>query len=504
MKICALVPSEEHMKQGGVRIRYRRIQKELQDLGHELQVGILGELASAPEHVYDVYIISKCYDAAAILFAVHLKNSGKLLGIDLFDDYFSQFHDSRFIGRRLWLHSLAPLADFILVSTPAMQSVTQIFAPGKPVHVMNDPSPPLCGEAIKAAIRHKLKKLDEEKLLHVGWFGLGDNPHFPVGLTDLVAFGPELAELSAQGWNVRLAILTNERAMTADRLTMLRRLPVPWTIEVWTEEREAALLARSLVSFLPVNAQNFSVVKSLNRAVSSLAAGTQVFSTGYPLYHALSPFIYRDPAKLRRDIEMRTLALREETVDEFLHKMTEFGSIPIEARKLGEFLTTQYERMCDSTRLASICSAVIHGKESSSDVHKIAQKLGALSVASPFASGNLNYDVKFSFPAGGAGLEVLIAEEHCPRLPNELRSVLHAHGKELQTDYKAADFSQLVPDVTLTGQALATANSTFAALASYAHVMNLVEKALRRLFPGIYCYYSEQSKIPFWTLPVVS
>jgi hypothetical protein len=285
---------------------------------------------------------------------------------------------------------------------------------------------------------------------------------------------------------------------------MLRRLPVPWTIEVWTEEREAALLARSLVSFLPVNAQNFSIVKSLNRAVSSLAAGTQVLSTGYPLYDALSPFVYRDPGKLRRDIEMRALALREETIDEFLQKMTEFGSVPVETRRLSEFLTTQYERMCSNARPAPVCSAVIHGKDSSSHVHKIAQKIGALSVASPFASEKLNYDVKFSFPAGGPGLEVLIAEKHCPRLPNDLRSLLYAHGKELQTDYKAAELSQLVPDVSLTAQALATANSTFAMLASYAHVMNLVEKALRRLFPGISCYYSEQSKIPFWTIPVVS
>ena len=504
MKICALVPSEEHMKQGGVRIRYRRIQQELQDLGHELQVVPLGELASAREHVYDVYIISKCYDATAILFAVHLKNSGKLLGIDLFDDYFSQSHDSRFIGRRLWLRSLEPLADFILVSTPAMRNVVQTFAPGKPVHAMNDPSPPLCGEAIQTVIRHKLKKLDEEKVLHVGWFGIGDNPHFPVGLNDLVAFGTELTQLSAQSWDVRLEILTNERAMTPDRLAMLRRLPVPWTIDVWTEEREAVLLARSLVSFLPVNAQNFSIVKSLNRAVSSLAAGTQVFSTGYPLYHPLSPFIYRDPAKLRRDIEMRTLALREETIDEFLQKMTEFGSVAVETRKLSKFLTTQYERMCNTARPASICAAVIHGKDSSSHVHNVAQKLGALSVASPFASGKLNYDVKFRFPAGGAGLEVLIAEKHCPRLPNELRSVLHEHGKESQTNYKAAEVSQLVPDVALTIQVLATADSTFATLASYAQVMKHVEKALRRLFPGIYCYYSEQSKIPFWTLPLAS
>ena len=504
MKICALVPSEEHMKHGGVRIRYGRIQQELQDLGHELQVLPLGELANAREHTHDVYIISKCNDATAILFAVHLKNFGKLLGIDLFDDYFSQTHDSRFIGRRLWLRSLTSLIDFILVSTPAMQSVAQAFVPGKPVHVMNDPSPPLRAETIKTAIQHKLKKLDEEKVLHVGWFGIGDNLHFPVGLSDLAAFGTELTQLSAQGWDVRLEILTNERAMTPDRLAMLRRLPVRWTIGVWTEEREKALLARSLVSFLPVNSQDFSVVKSLHRAISSLAAGTQVFSAGYPLYQALSPFIYRDAEKLRHDIETRTLALRDETIEEFLQKMTELGSGPVEAGKLSAFLATQYEGMRMSTRRESICSAVIHGKESSGHVHSIAQKTGTLSVASPFASEKLNYDVKFSFPAGGAGLEILIAEKHCARVPNELRSLLREHGKELKTVYKAAEFSQLVPGVYLTAQALATTNSTLAALASYAHIMNLVERALRRLFPGIYCYYSEQSEIPFWTVPAVS
>ncbi len=500
MKICVLVPSEEHLKQGGVRIRYRRIQEHLQGLGDELQVIPLGELANARDYVHDIYIISKCYDAAAILLSVHLKSIGKLVGVDLFDDYFSQSYDSRFIRQRLWLRSLVPLADFILVSTPAMRDVVHDFAPGKPVHLMNDPSPPLDSGTIRAAVRHKLEKLDREKILNVGWFGIGDNPHFPVGLADLVAFGTELTRLRAQRWDIRLDILTNERAMTSDGLAMLRRLPLPWTVEVWTEDREADLLARSMVIFLPVNAQNFSIAKSLNRAVSALSAGAQVLSSGYPLYEPLSAFIYRNPAELRADVEMHRPALREETIGDFLQTMAQLGSAPEEARKLSEFLATQRKNEFDSGHRTGISQAVIHGKRSSGEVHKLAQEIGALSVASPFASQKLDYDVKFLFSRGLLGLDVLIAEKHCARLRPEVQNLLYTYGKEAGIYYRTIEFSHLVPGYLFTGEALVNTNSTFGMLASYAHVMNVVEKAIRSLFPGISCYYSEQSKIPFWTM----
>ena len=501
MKICVLVPGEEHLKQGGVRIRYRRIQDHLRDLGHGLELMPLAELMNARDYAHDIYVISKCYDAAAILFAVHLKSMGKLVGIDLFDDYFSQLHDSRFIKLRLWLRALASLTDFVLVSTAAMQNVAQNFAPDKPIHVMNDPAPPLNADTIRQAIIHKLKRLHRTKALNVGWFGIGDNPHFPVGLTDLVAFGADLTQLRAQGWDVRLDILTNERAMNSDRLAMLRRLPLPWTLEVWTEDREADLLASSFVIFLPVNGQNFSIAKSLNRAVAALSAGAQVLSSGYSLYHSLSPFIYRDASKLRADAERRTLALREETVADFLLAMTQLGSAPIEAEKLSEFLAAQRKEDFCRERRVPISPAVIHGKETSGNVHKLAQKIGALSVASPFAIQKLNYDVRFSFARGLPGLTVFVADKHCARLPPDVQPLLYEYGKEGDTHYRTAAISDLVPGSLFTAEALASTNSTFGTLASYAHVMSVVERAMRSLFPGVSCFYSEESKIPLWVKP---
>ena len=502
MNICVLVPSEDHMTQAGVRVRYRRIEHVLRDQGHELHVTPIQNLASQADFPHDVYIISKCYDARAFLVAHLLAGSEKRVGVDFFDDYFSQSHDSRFTGLRYWLRTLLQLADFVLCSTPAMRELAGRHAPGLPVHVMNDPAVPLDAEIVRLGVRRKLEYAKWSGILNVGWFGIGDNPHFPVGLADLVAFGEDLAKLRGQGFDVRLSILTNQRAMTTDGLAMLRRLAVPYTVEEWTEEGEKRLLARSLVCFLPVNAQNFSVVKSLNRAVSALSAGAQVLSSGYPLYDPLAPFVYRDPAKLLDDIKRHSLVLREDTVPQLMRLIEERADPVAEGRSLAKFLEKQRERASSSSPAAGrqAPAAVIHGKNTLGDAHKLAQRMAALSVCSPFCHFGLNFDLRFALAADREGFDVLIADKHCPTLGLNIQALMSPHGKILDTMYQKLDASQLFPGLRFDGTALARTGSPMSISASYPYVMANIEKILQRLFPGISCYHSEHATLP-WAIP---
>lgn len=502
MNICILVPSEDHMTQAGVRIRYRRIRHVLRGQGHELHVTPIQNLARQADFVHDVYIISKCYDARAFLVAHLLAASERLFGVDLFDDYFSQTHDSRFTGLRYWLRTVLQAADFALCSTPAMRELAGTFAPGLAVHVMNDPAVALDPENVRKAANRKLEHARNSGILSVGWFGIGDNPHFPVGLTDLVAFGGDLARLSGRGFDVRLRILTNQRAMTAHALAMLRRLAVPYSVDVWTEERERDLLAGSLVCFLPVNARNFSVAKSMNRAVTALCAGVQVLSSGYPLYASLAPFVYRDPEELLDDFKRNTLILREDTVPQLVRLMEEWADPERESQSLTGFLARRRESKSGCSRAAGQqpLAAVIHGRNTIGDVHALAQQTGALSVCSPFCSSDLDFSLRFALAASGEGFDVLIADRHHAMLGPDIRALLTPPGKPFDATHRKLDASRLFPDVRFDGTALARMGSPMSISASYPYVMANIKKILQRLFPGIHCYHSEHAALPWSVL----
>jgi hypothetical protein len=327
---------------------------------------------------------------------------------------------------------------------------------------------------------------------------MGDNPHFPVGLADVAAFGGDLAPLRGRGFQLHLSILTNRRAMTTDGLAMLRRLPVPYSVEEWTEEREGVLLDKSVACFLPVNAQNFSTVKSLNRAVSALCAGAQVLATGYPLYQCLAPFIYADAHKLLDDLNRRTLAVRDDTVQALLGLLQKWADPHGEARALAQFLETQARpKSADAyVPAGQPRAAIVHGQQTLGEVHKFSQRMQALSVASPFCSGNLNFDLRFPFADHAEGCEVLIAEKHCSLLAPAIRAQLSPHDKILATTYRKLDPSRLIPELRWEGSALGRLNSPLALVACYPRIMGNIERVLEHLFPGIRCYREEQAPLP--------
>jgi hypothetical protein len=501
MKICILVPTEEHTRQAGVRIRYRRIEHILQGRGDELQVVPIQELAKQRDFEHDVYVVSKCYDARAFLVARLLKDRAKLCGIDLFDDYFSQTTDSRFSSQRYWLRTLLTSVDFVLCSTPAMREVASSYAAHLPVHVMNDPTVRIDLQDLCRSLRGKLEYAHRKKALNIGWFGMGDNPHFPVGLSDVVAFGRDLQKVRGHGFDVSLTILTNERALTPHMLSALRRLPVAYALEEWTEEREKELLARSVACFLPVNAQAFSVRKSLNRALTALSAGVQVLSSGYPLYEPLGPFIYRDPLQFLEDVKARQLTLRDDTAQHFLRLVAQWGDPASEAGALAEFLGHRLaaKSAAATTATEPLPLAVIHGRSTLTEVHKLAQRWGALSVCSPFCSAGLNFDVRLPFVPGGIGFDVLIADKHCASLPAHIRALLSMHGKVLDTSYQKLDPSRLADDIRFDGSALGRLASPMSVPAGYAPVMANVIRTMQHLFPGVQCYVAEQASLP-WTM----
>ncbi len=70
MKICVVIPDEGYRSNAGFRIRYSRIKPYLEEFGFILNSICIDELNAESISQYDVFIISKCYDARSIYFCI--------------------------------------------------------------------------------------------------------------------------------------------------------------------------------------------------------------------------------------------------------------------------------------------------------------------------------------------------------------------------------------------------------------------------------------------------
>lgn len=400
MKLAILVPSQEYRSNAGARIRYDRIAPSLSAAGVDLRVTEIGDFDPLQADV-DAVLISKCHDARSLILAAAAAGRGKLVGVDLFDDYFSDRHDSRLVRYRNWLQQLSRDLSFVLCSTNTIAAVAQTYAPDLPMLVMNDPAP---AQDIDDVVHRADLKRDEALSsgeLRIAWFGVGDNPYFSVGLADLAAFSPVLAQLRQSGLTVALTVLTNRRALTSSAIAALRRIPVEVQLAEWSEAAEADLLDQAQVVFLPVSAQPFSTAKSLNRAFTALAHGCQILSAGYPLYSALDRLIYRNPAHLAADFRGGKLRFSSATKSTYAEAVDAMASPEVEGQRLASFLLGVRPRQVEQLPIR-----LLHGHSTWQEAHQMVRVLGGMSIASPFCCAKLDFDILFR--GSSEGLEMLV------------------------------------------------------------------------------------------------
>jgi hypothetical protein len=491
MKLCVVVPSQDYLKQAGVRIRYNRIREHLEELGTELSLEVIDNFGRTTPIDKDVYVLSKCNDARAYVVAHRLSAARKLTGVDFFDDYLSQPADSRLGRMRGWFRDMTGLTDFALCSTERMKEVVTELSPGLPCHVMNDPFEHFDAAAATATLERKLERAHAENRLDIAWFGVGDNSHFRIGLQDLADMGEALAPFATAPFAAQLTILTNPRALQAHTLEMLRRLPLPFTIREWSEDGERELLARSLACFLPVSAQPFSIAKSLNRCITALSSGTQVLAAGFPLYRSFAQFLYNDASKLVHDLEKGTLLLRPETVGALADLLEKMASPVGESTKLAQFLLGRLIDKRSRAVPAARPLAILHGKRTPAWSHKIAQRMGQLSVGTPLSPPELNYDVEFRLLPGSGEIVAVMTEKAWPLLREDCQASLQP--AEVRSG-RPAKMLTLPGDPALHGVAktlLSTKDSRLRTLASYGAVMQGMLARTRHLFPGVAAYISE-------------
>lgn len=406
MKLCIVIQEDAFRASAGMRIRYDRFAGCLVD-GDTIEARTCGALAALPTLDDDVYIFCKTFDLDAALFARRVRAAGKVVGQDLFDDYFSQADDPRLERYRDWLRAIAPATDFAICSTPRMVEVARSYMPDIPIAAVDDPVSGYDPLAIGAMSETKTRRSLASRVLAVAWFGIGDNPYFPVGLADLAAFEAELARIERRGWTVRLKLVTNARPFEKTGLAVLRALSIDHEVIEWTQEAERAALLDACVAVLPVNAQPFSRAKSLNRAITAITAGCQVLSLGFPLYDRLGDFIYRSADALVDDIEADRCRLRAQSMVALTERLSGIAN-PFEsaARFAGEARCAM-EAAQGRPKPPLLC--LVHGRETSIAAHKAASAMGGLSIATPLCTIPWNFPVRFDITAGQLRMRVAVA-----------------------------------------------------------------------------------------------
>jgi hypothetical protein len=417
MNVVVLVPSRASLESAGVRIRYMRLRDRLAEAGVSLLVTHFDAFDPLKADC-DAVIISKCYDARALVAAALLSRRKINVGLDLFDDYFSDERDSRLSRYRTWLRQMLQICRFAICSTPSMARIVEGYCADLPVHILSDPAPQIVGSDLIDLLQRKIARAKSSDVLRISWFGIGDNPFFPVGISDVAAFGGPLRELTLDGLPIELTILTNKRALDAQGLALIGQLPVPAKIELWSEQRESELLRQTDVCFLPVSAQPFSTSKSLNRALTALSSGCQVLSVGYPLYQPLDELIYREPAALLEDWRRGEPRLRPSSLVKLENKIAQLASPAREAAKLADFL--QRIIVVPAWQAAPGPIAVLHGFATTETAHAAVKAAGGLSIASPFCAQELQFDaIARMGPAGEPSL--LVSTDVLPRLKSTVK-----------------------------------------------------------------------------------
>lgn len=500
MKICIVIPDEDYVLRAGARIRYKRIESILNSNGHQLVFLPIGKFRK-PRH--DVYLLSKCFDASAIVIAQMASSRGKVVGVDIFDDYFSDMEDSRFQATRFWLDSLMPWLDFVLCSTPAMARLFENNSHALPVHVMNDPYENFEPDALRSVLQKKRQDLQAGGVLKVAWFGMGDNPYFRVGLTDLVAISDELAELADGGQRVQLEIMTNEGALSPQVLASLSRIPVPYTLSIWSEEAEARLLERSHLAILPVSTQKFSIAKSLNRAVTAICSGTQVLSLGFPLYERLGSLVYRDIRQLGKDLQNGNAALGEQHLALVAETLKQNAAPEVEAEELQALLTKlqsckQNQKAVPGPSRARV--AIVHGAKSSRLSRKFASRNGIPQIVTPLSNVRKAYQIRFRWNRPRTGFELMVTERAARLMPPEIAERGKRRWKPLKGRMRVFSPDN-IPSLASHHAILEMSNSPSVRLALYTALMPTIIRETEKLFPGITCVVSENWRLP-WLSPI--
>ena len=339
MKITFIVPSSQWLTAAGVRIRYKRLEPSFYEKGCHIRITPLQDVTKRCIQESDVVIVSKIFSTDSLYIISLCRSLGVKVGLDLFDDYFSNQRLSVFRKFHDWLELASKIIDFIICSTDRMTDVASEFIDLDLIHKINDTrDSSIVFSETRDLLDQKSYSASHKKELNILWFGIGDNPYFSVGINDLANYSNALFQINKLSPVINFTILTNERALSAKNLTRISRLPIQAKLEIWSESKEIDYLKTTHLAFMPVSHQKFSVAKSSNRCLTALTYGCQVLSNGFDLYSEFSELIYTSTRDFVADYKNARFRFSHNTISNFKSICTHSYDSDVEVTNFLEFL----------------------------------------------------------------------------------------------------------------------------------------------------------------------
>ena len=342
MKIIFIVPSSQWLMSAGVRIRYKRLEPYFYQKGYHVSIKPLQDITEQCIEAADIVIVSKVFSSDSLYILSLCRRLGVKVGLDLFDDYFSDQRLSVFRKFHDWLELASKMVDFIICSTDRMKQVASQYIEPDLIHKINDTKDPdISFSETKYLVDQKSKIFSLNDSLNILWFGIGDNPYFNVGLNDLAHYSNTLFQIRKYFASINFTILTNERALTAKNLIRMSRLPIQPKLDIWTESKENSYLEESHLAFMPVSHQKFSIAKSSNRCLTALTYGCQVLSNGFDLYADFNELTYRSTREFLEDCKKLRFKFNLDTMPIFESICNDSYDSEREVNKFFKFLESK-------------------------------------------------------------------------------------------------------------------------------------------------------------------
>ena len=342
MRLVFIVPSSQWLLSAGVRIRYKRLEPFFNRNGCSVKIIPLQDLSDSDIHDADVVVMSKIFSHESIYIISLCRALGVNVGIDLFDDYFSDTTLSVFRRFHDWLELVSKTVDFAICSTDRMKYIASEFIEPRLIHKINDTKDPdISFEETRTLVTQKSNPSSDNKTLNIIWFGIGDNPYFNVGIDDLSRYSNALFQINKLTPTINFTILTNERSLTAENMTKIARLPIQSKIDIWSETKETNYLKDAHLAFMPVSHQNFSIAKSSNRCLTALTFGCQILSNGFDLYADFSDLIYCSSREYIQDHRNSALKFNQNTMPIFERICNERYDCNLEVYRFINFLESR-------------------------------------------------------------------------------------------------------------------------------------------------------------------
>jgi len=365
-------------------------------------------------------IFSKLFNDLALLLAFELKKTGKILILDLFDNYLAYSPSCLGRGLQRRMATLVSLADGVIASTENMKQIVQKLG----CHNVIQISDPIQPDLNKEQFFNKWYLSDHELIFT--WFGISGNPYYKAGLIDLIESARRISNLFRQLapiYKCRLVICTNKNPEIIKVLAVMRSYSIPTSFQVWEPESFELLMSQTHCVLIPTNNTPFVTAKTHNRASTAIVSGCLVLVDDHPEYNQLVPHVYQNWSDFTSDL----LTLNREQIVEKVSKAQDFlisiYSPEKITKKLATFLNNQLiknQGNKDKNAVKNHLSPMfIVGKNSSGPEIKLARRAGYLCVGSKLLNPNLNYNIQFEIMQDSDLLELILNEKAIKKfLPN--------------------------------------------------------------------------------------